>query len=206
MKGGISYISKRYIKINDIKSIMYWDANNLYGWAMNQYLSHGKFSFLTKKETDGFDLDSISKNSSLGYILEVDLKYCGKLYDLHNDCPSYPEKIEITQDMLSKYCSEIANKYGIKVGGVIKLVPNLKDIVKCIVPYRNLQHYLSLGIKLIKVHRILKFEQSNWLKGYIEFNTEKRTQTKDKFSQYLFNYSIIVCMENIWRILETESV
>ena len=71
------------------------------------------------------------------------------------DYPLCPEKIEITQDMLSKYCSEIADNYGIKVDGVRKLVPNLKDKVKYVVHYRNLQYYLSLGIKLIKVHRIL---------------------------------------------------
>ena len=76
--------------------------------------------------------------------------------------------------MLSKYCSDIANKYGIKVGGMNKLVPNLRDKVKYVVHYRNLQYYLSLGMKLIKVHRILKFKRSNWLKEYIEFNTEKR--------------------------------
>ena len=74
--------------------------------------------------------------------------------------------------MLSKYCSDIANKYGIKVGRVNKLVPNLRDKIKYVVHYRNLQYYLSLGMKLIKVHRILKFKQSNWLKEYTEFNTE----------------------------------
>ena len=91
----------------------------------------------------------------IGYILEVDLEYCSELHDLHNDYPLCPEKIEITQDMLSKYCSEIADNYGVKVGGVRKLVPNLKDKVKYVIHYRNLQYYLSLGIKLIKVHRIL---------------------------------------------------
>ena len=65
--------------------------------------------------------------------------------------------------MLSKYCSVIANKYGIKVGGVNKLVPNLRDKIKYVFHYKNLQYYLSLGIKLIKVHKILKFKQSNWL-------------------------------------------
>ena len=66
--------------------------------------------------------------------------------------------------MLSKYCSDIANKYGIKVGGVNKLVPNLRDKTKYLVHYKNLQYYLSLGIKLIKVFRILNFKQSNLLK------------------------------------------
>ena len=64
--------------------------------------------------------------------------------------------------MLSKYCSDIANKYEIKVGGVNKLVSNLRDKIKYAVHYKNLQYYLSLRMKLIKAHRILKFKQSNW--------------------------------------------
>ena len=82
---------------------------------------------------------------------------CKKLHDSHSGYQLAPEKIEISSNMLSKYCSDIANKYGIKVGGVNKLVPNLRDKIKYVVYYRNLQYYLSLGMKLIKVHRILKF-------------------------------------------------
>ena len=63
--------------------------------------------------------------------------------------------------MLSKYCINIANGFGIKIGGVNKLVPNLGNKSKYVLHYRNFQLYLSLGIKLIKAHRILKFKQSN---------------------------------------------
>ena len=84
-------------------------------------------------------MDSISENGTIGYILEVDFEHSIELYDVHNDYPLAPEKIEISSDMLSKYCSNIANKYGIKVGEVKKLVPNLRDKVKYIVHYRNLQ-------------------------------------------------------------------
>ena len=62
--------------------------------------------------------------------------------------------------MLSKYCKDIADWYGIKVAGVKKLIPNLGDKVKYVVHYKNLQYYLSLGMKLVKIHRILSFRQS----------------------------------------------
>ena len=88
--------------------------------------------------------------------------------------------------MLSKYCKDIADWYGIKVGGVNKLIPNLGDKVKYVVHYRNLQYYLSLGMKLVKIHRILSFKQSDWLKKYVDFNTEKRKQSPDEFNKGLY--------------------
>ena len=40
--------------------------------------------------------------------------------------------------------------------------------------YRNVQLYLFLGMKLIKIHRMLQFRQPDWMKKFIDFNTEKR--------------------------------
>ena len=165
MRGGMSYIYKRYSKANnkymncyesskESKFIMYLDANNLRGWAVSQYLPYSEFKWLNKKEISRFCLNSISENSFVGYILEVDLEYPDELHNLHNDYPLAPEKLEISQNILSKYCFNIANEYGIKIGGVNKLVPNLGSESKYIVHYRNLQLYLSLGMKLTNVHRI----------------------------------------------------
>ena len=89
------------------------------------------------------------------------------MHDLHNDYPLAPEKFEISQNMLSNYCFNIANKYAIRIGGANKLVPNLGNKSK----YLVLQLYLSLGMKLTKIHKILKFNQSVCLKKYIHFNT-----------------------------------
>ena len=134
---------------------MYWDMDNLYGTVMSfSYLPYGGFKFLSEEEIKGFDLISIAKNSLIGYILEVDLEYCKDLRDLHSDYPSCPEKIEVSYDMLSKYCKEIFDWYDIKVGGVKKLIPNLNDKVSYIIHYEYFKYYLSLGIKLIKIHRI----------------------------------------------------
>ena len=117
IRGGVSYISKRYSKSDQNKAIMYWDANNLYGWAMIQDLPCCGFKWFSNKEINGFDLN-VNENCLTGYILEVDLEYPKKLHSLHSDYPLCPEKIEVNNDMLSDYCEEIANWYGIKVGGV----------------------------------------------------------------------------------------
>ena len=88
--------------------------------------------------------------------------------------------------MLSKYCLSITNKYGIKNGGVNILVPNLGSKCKHVVHYRNLELHLSLGVKFSKVHRILVFKQSDWLKKYIDFNTEKRKNAPNAFEKDFF--------------------
>ena len=103
--------------------------------------------------------------------------------------------------MLSKYCKEIADKYKIKVGDVKKLIPNLGNKTKYVLHYRNLQLYLSLGMKLTKIHRVLKFKQSDWMKKYIDFNNEKR-KNADKdcekdFFKFMINSVYGKAMENL---------
>ena len=93
---------------------------------------------------------------------------------MHNDYPLAPEKVEINHNMQSKYCSNIAHDYGIKIGCVNKLITNLGKKSKYVLHYRNLQLYLSLEMKLVSTHRILKFKQSDCLKKYIDFDRDQR--------------------------------
>ena len=118
----------------------------------------------------------INKKSDVGYILEADLEYPKELHELHNDYPLAPEKLAITNDVLLKYCKEIPDKYDIKVGDVKNLIPNSGNKTKYVVHYRNIQLYLSLGRKLTKIltNKVLKFKQSDWMKKYIDFNSEKK--------------------------------
>ena len=141
---------------------------------MSQYLPYSGFKWLNQKETYKFYVNSIGENSSNEYILEDDLEYPDALHELHNDYPLASEKLKITYYMLSNYCSSISNEYDIKIGGVNKLVPNLDNKSKYVLQYRNLQLYLSLGMKLVTVHRVLKFKKPDWLKKHIDFNTDKR--------------------------------
>ena len=109
---------------------------------------------------------------------------------MHNDCPLATEKLAIPYDILSHYCTKIADNYGIKVGDVKKLSPNSGNITNYVLHYRNLLLYLSLGIKLTKIHRLLKFKQSDWIKKYINFNTEKRTNAANSFEKDFFKLMI----------------
>ena len=111
---------------------------------------------------------SVNDKSPIGYFLEVDLEYPDELHELHNDYPLAPEKLAVSSDMLLKYCKKIADKYEIKVGDVKKLIPNLSSRTNDVVHYRNLQLYLSLRMKLTKIHKVLEFKQSDWMKKYIE--------------------------------------
>ena len=119
LRGRIPYIAKRYVKANnkymndyDPKKLSAFitdlDMNNFYGWTVSEYLPFGGFKWL--KNVDGFDVNSISEKSPIGYFLEVDLEYSDELHELHNDYPLAPEKLAVSSDMLSKYCKKIADK------------------------------------------------------------------------------------------------
>ena len=148
MRRGVSYIAIRFSKANNIymqfyddkkpgKFIMYLDENNLYGWTMSQYLPYGGFKWLHQKEIEKIDVNSIGENSLIGYVSKVDLEYPGELNELHNDYPLAPEKLEVSHNMLSNYSSDIANKHGIKIDGVNKLVQNLGNKSKYVLHYKK---------------------------------------------------------------------
>ena len=221
LRGGISYIANRYGKANNkymkkydekapSKYIMYLDANNLYGWAMSQYLPIGGFRWMTQKQIDKIDLAKYKEDNNKGFIAEVDFEYPEELHDLHNDYPLAPEKINVDKYNLSEYCKRISEKYGISTGLVSKLIPTLGKKEKYVLHYRNLQLYIDLGLKVTNVHRVLEFNQSPWLKQYIDFNTEKRKNAKNAFEKDFFklmNNSVFgKTMENIRKRVDVRLV
>ena len=123
MRGGTSYISHIYARANNkymndhdpgkpSSYIMYYDANNLYGWAMSEELPYGKFKWIGG---NNIDLDNYGKGKEKGLILEVDLEYPSELHKYLSDYPLAPEKMEITEDMLSGYSKGIRKVHGSKL-------------------------------------------------------------------------------------------
>ena len=158
--------------------LTYVDSNNLYGEAISEALPTGDFTFLSEDEVASFDLDPTTKSDDYGYILQVDLKYPEHLHDPHFDYPLAAEKLKITKEMLSAYSSLNSNHVTSE-----KLSPNLYDKTNYVLHYENLRFYLKHGLQLLKVHRILKFRQSAWIRPYIDFNTAKRRAAKSPFLQ-----------------------
>ena len=153
---------------------------------------------------------SINKKRDVGYFLEVDLEYPNELHELHNDYLLAPQKLAVSNNMLSAYCKKTANEYDIKVGNVKKLIPNLKNKTKYVLHYRNLQLHLSLGMKLTKIHRALQFKQSDRMKRFIDFNSEKRKNVANYFEKDFFKLMITSIygktIENLRKIINVRLV
>ena len=141
--------------------------NSLYGWRLSEYLPYGEFKWL--KNADGFDVNSISEEIPIVYFLEIYLEYPDELHELHNDYPLAQEKLAVSSDMLSKYCKEIADKYEIKVSDVKKLITNLGNKNKYVLDYRNLQLYLSQGMKQTNYKPITNQYLTNQFMFYLLF-------------------------------------
>ena len=194
IRGGVSMISTRYGKSNNkymgetfdnkqpSKYIAYLDANNLYGWAMSKSLPTHGFKWMEVNDLENWE--------NYSCILEVNLEYPWSLHDLHNDYPLAPEHI--------------------KVKKIDKLIPNLGNKKNYVIHYENLKQYLSLGLKLVKIHRGIKFEESQWLEKYITLNTNLRMEAKNKFEKDFFklmNDSVFgKTMENIRKRVTIELV
>ena len=217
MRGGISMVSKRYARANNPliegydsskpnTHILYLDANNLYGWAMSQPLPTGGFQWVGDCDRLAETITEHPADSHEGYILEVNLEYPGELHDVHNAYPLAPERMVIKKEWMSEYQQSLLG-VGVEVE---KLVPNLYNKNRCVLHYRNLQLYLSLGMRLTKVHRALRFQQSCWMEPYIRLNTELRKKATSGFEKDLFklmNNSVFgMTMENLRKRVDVKLV
>jgi hypothetical protein len=200
LRGGTSLISHRYAKANnkymndynpdDVSSyIMYLDANNLYGHAMSRSLPYGGFKWFdckNQKRLHDF-INNLDDDGDTGYFVECDLHYPKELHDTHNNYPLAVEKKIILKNELSPY-----QLHQLKIHNeghserIEKLVPNFHDKKQYVCHIKNLKYYIAKGLVVTKIHRILQFKQSDWLKKYIDFNTTERAKSKSDFEKDFF--------------------
>ena len=177
IRGGVSMISNRYGKANnkymenynpdeESKFITYLDANNLYGWGMSQKLPYKNFRWLDEEVIKNLEPTQLDTEDDTGYTLQVDLEYPKELHDAHNDYPLAPKSLLINK--------------------IYKLAPNLYNKTKYILRLKHLQLYLNLGLKLTKIHKVLAFDQKDWMRPYIALNTDLRTASKNDFEKDFF--------------------
>jgi hypothetical protein len=203
MRGGISMVSHRHSKANnpylkdydDKKEhsyIQYLDANNLYGHAMSQPLAYSGFKWVK----------NVTHKEGKGHILEVDLEYPQKIQKHHNDYPLAPERMTVKKDWLSDYQTELVESDNMAE----KLVPNLMDKEEYVIHYKNLELYLSLGMKLKKIHRILEFNEKPLMEPYIRMNTELRRKANLRLRKTSINSVFGKTMENLRKRVDIKIV
>ena len=141
----------QYDPSTDSIYLQYLDAKNLYRWMMSQPLSTEKFRWVNVKPDE---IHELAKRENKGYLPEVDVRYSLDLQDSHNDLPFMCERMEINK--------------------VEKLVPNLCDKKGYVIHIRALDQALNHGLVLERVHQAIEFNQSAWMKPYINFNTQLR--------------------------------
>ena len=194
LRGGMSVISHRKAEANNkymhsydpekpSKYITYLDANSLYSWSMIQYLPYGGFKWI---DPGGFNLDNVKADSDKGHILEVDLSYPKELHDAHNEYPYCCEHTTLIDEVLSPYAREIAEKHGLTSGKSSKLVASLNDKTRYVIHEMNLKQAVDSGLILTKIHRVVEFNQRPWMKDFIDFNINKRKESKNEFEKGFF--------------------
>ena len=186
IRGGICHSIHQYAKANNkyMKNynnneespyIQYLDANNLYGWAMSKKLSVNGFKWTDNDEINEEFIKDYNENDNKGYILEVDVKYPKRLHELHSDLPFLSERMKIDK------CNKLVYNY--------------------VTHINSLKQALNHGLKLKKIHIVIEFNQKEWLKPYIDMNSELRKAAKNDFEKDLFklmNNSVFgQTMENI---------
>ena len=190
IRGGITQVVRKYALANnkymgdrfnpksESSYFQYLDANNLYGWAMSQPFPTGRFKWT---DVNPNEISKLATQTDKGYILEVDVSYPKELHKQHNDLPFMCERMEIN--------------------GVEKLVPNLRDKKNYIIHIQALNQALQHRLRLDRIHRVIEFDQSPWLKTHIDFNTQLRTAATNDFEKDFFklmNNSVLEkMMENI---------
>lgn len=176
IRGGLSQCSYRYAAANnpymknydpsrDETYIWYLDINNLYGWALSQPLPYGNFEWIKpEKFNDFLNVESINTKKN-GYFYEVDISIPTNLHKFFKDLPLAPTH-EVPPG--SKHP---------------KLLATLRSKSKYVIHIETLKLYVRLGLKIDRIHRVLKFDHSDWMQQYIMMNTRLRERATNSFEK-----------------------
>jgi hypothetical protein len=162
------------------------DATSNYGGAMRQFLPTGNFKMESSSQ---FDANAAGKICELpaegarGYVFCVDLEVPYELHDYFNDYPLAPEKQRVVENMLSPHQLQCRTRYDLKGSSPEKLLCTLEPKTKYTVHYRLLQLYLKLGLRITKIHQVFSFDQSPWLRPYIDHCVAKRKAAMTPFEK-----------------------
>ena len=181
--------SENYDPSKPTTFIMYWDANNLYGHGMIQYLPLDGLRWNNDITLE--DILATDDCASEGHIVRVNLHFPPEIHDKLKEFPPAPENINPDIEWFSEFQKELGKKTGnLKDNehdnASCKVIPHLYDHNEYVIHYRNLKFLVALGVKVTKLHKVITFNQSPWLKEYIDFNTEKRTNAKNDFEKDFF--------------------
>ena len=189
IRGGISSVmGPRFIESNENTKLLYIDANNLYGWAMSQYLPTSEFEKLDFPE--GYileqiveDLRFIPDNNEYGYFIECDMIYPAEIKEKTENFPLCPYQTKADPNLFSEYMNSVKQP---NYKPTEKLMCDLTNKYNYMMHYRMFKFYTQIGMKVTKIHTIYRFKQSLWLEKYINHNTQKRTKAKTNFEKDLY--------------------
>ena len=164
IRGGISSVmGYRFVESNENKQILYIDANNLYGWAMSQFLPTGDF----KKMKFGCEHDSVLLNeikedilstpddNEYGYFIECDLEYPAEIKEKTKNFPFCPYQTKADPDLFSAYMNSVNQP---KYKPTPKLMCDVTNKSKYMIHYRVFKFYLNQRMKVTKIHTIYRFK------------------------------------------------
>src|SRR5690606_20522972 len=210
LRGGISMISRRYSKANnkymnelynpneESSYIIMMDMNNLYGRAMIDYLPIGNFYYVKEEKIKEYNknidkyinkLLKIKENNKYGYFICCDIEIKPELHDYLNDYSIVVNKDIGEYSPLMEYIIEsnkIYHKTKFNFKPTKMLIPTLKNQKNYLCHYRMLQFMINHGIILKKLHYIVRFDQKDFIRPYIEMNTQLRQKSKTKFEKNIF--------------------
>ena len=161
------------------------DSNNLYGGVMQMdMLPVVEFAFNVEITLN--EILNTPNEASVGYFLEVDLNYPVHLQDDHLDFSLAPTKEIVQDEWLGEHQLELKKNTDYPARRLKNCFRRYSTKKNYVFPYKILKLYVSLGLIVAKVHRVLQFKQANWLAPYISLNSNKRQAASNKFEENFY--------------------